>query len=73
MARQSRLHAQLDWRPRQAPLVRAMVLKALADKTHPGALIAALSTPFDERVSTEIHDSGYRTVRPPISTVRRIP
>jgi glucoamylase len=31
--------------------VSAMVSKALEDKTHPGALIASLSTPFGEQVN----------------------
>jgi hypothetical protein len=37
----------------------------LADKTHHGALIASLSTPFGERLGTEVHDVSYRAVRPP--------
>jgi hypothetical protein len=59
------LKAQPDWRPRQAPLVSAMVPEALEHKTHPGALIASLSTPFGEQVSTEVHDVDDRAVRPP--------
>ena len=67
MAYRSRLHAQPDWRPRQAPLVSAMVLKALEDETHLGALIASPSTPLGEQVRTEVHDVGYRAVWPPDS------
>lgn len=32
---------------------------------HTRALIASLSAPFGEQVSTELHDVGYRTIRPP--------
>ena len=32
-----------------------MVLKALVEKTHPGALIASLSTPLANKVSTVVH------------------
>jgi glucoamylase len=42
----------------------AMVFKALEDKTHPGALIASLSTPFGEEVNTEVRNVGYRAVWP---------
>ena len=70
MAYRSRLHAQPDWRPRQGPLVSAMVLKALEDKTHLGALIASLSTPLGEQVRTEAHDVGIALCGRPIPIVR---
>jgi glucoamylase len=44
--------------------ISAMVLKAVEDKTHPGALIASLSTPFGEQVSAEVRDVGHRAVWP---------
>lgn len=44
--------------------VSAMVLKASEDKSHPGALIASLSTPWGETVSAREPATGYRAVWP---------
>jgi glucoamylase len=44
--------------------VSAMVLKASEDKTHPGALIASLSTPWGDSVSATKPATGYRAVWP---------
>lgn len=44
--------------------VSAMVLKALEDKTHPGALIASLSVPWGESKSADGFATGYRAVWP---------
>ena len=42
----------------------ALVLKALEDKTHPGALIASLSIPWGDVRSADVYDTGYRAVWP---------
>jgi glucoamylase len=42
----------------------ALVLKAQEDKTHPGALIASLSTPWGDTVSAETLQTGYKAVWP---------
>jgi glucoamylase len=42
----------------------ALVLKAQEDKTHPGALIASLSTPWGATVSAEGRSTGYKAVWP---------
>ena len=44
-------------------LVSAMVLKALVDKTHSGALIASLSTPLASKSAQRSSNVGYRAVR----------
>ena len=42
----------------------AMVLKADEDKTHPGALIASLSSPWGDAVVADTPSTGYRAVWP---------
>jgi glucoamylase len=42
----------------------ALVLKALEDKTHPGALIASLSTPWGDTLSARTPQTGYKAVWP---------
>jgi glucoamylase len=42
----------------------AMVLKALEDKTHAGALIASLSVPWGDSKSADDSETGYRAVWP---------
>ena len=42
----------------------AMVLKALEDKTHAGALIASLSVPWGDAQSADGFETGYRAVWP---------
>jgi GH15 family glucan-1,4-alpha-glucosidase len=42
----------------------ALVLKAMEDKTHPGALIASLSIPWGDTRSADVYETGYRTVWP---------
>jgi glucoamylase len=42
----------------------ALVLKALEDKTHAGALIASLSIPWGDTVSADGFQTGYRAVWP---------
>jgi glucoamylase len=44
--------------------VSAMVLKALEDKTHAGALIASLSVPWGDAKSADGFETGYRAVWP---------
>ena len=44
--------------------VSAMVLKALEDKTHAGALIASLSVPWGDAKSADKFATGYRAVWP---------
>lgn len=42
----------------------AMVLKAQEDKTHPGALIASLSSPWGTDVPADVATTGYKAVWP---------
>jgi glucoamylase len=44
--------------------VSAMVLKALEDKSHAGALIASFSVPWGDSTSADAFETGYRAVWP---------